>query len=492
MLARQAAIRGAFPAVSVGLRAPLTFGEWWHGARTVSEHLRERVRPGDPVALPFPAELWPEFCVAYIGCQLAGAIPVPCKARMSPGEWEALVNGCGVTLVVRPEGSTTPLSAAGIPVRHFDDLLRPHPDQLGPATVSATAHVLLTSGTTGTPRAVAASHAELLTGSTLPPAWAGTTLVHSLGPATAAGAEGAMLLALKSGLHATTVAPVRADDLIGKIADTSARIVLLTPAVAMMCIQVGLSGRVADHVKLVMLMGSATPEWTMQELVRYFCGGVVMSHYGATEAGSAQLLMPYDPRRPTAVGRAMGDTEVRIVQDGSLAEPGRAGEVMLRRRSVPQRRYASAPAEPERSAFAEDGWVRTGDLGYLDPNGYLHLLGRQKDIVIRGGQNIAPVEVEAALTAHPDVASAAAFGVPHDLWGEMLVAAVVLRGSNPVGAADLRRFVRSRLDAYKVPSRIVLLDSLPCNESGKVRKDVLRVAYLRRDGPDDRTGELPP
>jgi long-chain acyl-CoA synthetase len=489
LLAHQAAAHGELPAVSIGAEPPLTFGEWWHGARTAAAHLRERVRSGEMIALPFPAALWPEYCIAYVACQLAGAIPVPCKSGMSPGEWGQLVSGCGIAHVIRPGGSDCPAPTVDVPVWSFTRLLGPAPPLPGAAAVNEVAHVLYTSGTTGVPKAIAASHTELLSGSTLPPAWAGRTMVHSMNPAATAGTEGAMLLALKSSLHATTVAPVRAAELAGKINDPSVRIVLLTPPVAMMCIREGLFADTAAHVKLVMLMGSATPEWTLRELSRYFRGGTVMSHYGATEAGAAQLLMPFDPERPTAVGRAMGDTEVRIVVDGSITAPGSAGEVLLRRRHVPQRRYVTASAGPEASAFAEDGWVRTGDLGYLDQDGYLHLMGRKKDVVIRGGQNIAPAEVESALMTHPDVAAAAAFGVPHALWGEMLVAAVVPRGPRLVTALGLRGFLRPRLAAFKIPSRIVVVDSLPRNDGGKVRKDKLRNDYLARSGSDNDRGE---
>jgi acyl-CoA synthetase (AMP-forming)/AMP-acid ligase II len=482
LLADKAAAHGRLPAVSVNHRASLSYGDWWRRALVASGHLGGQVRPGELVALPFPAEFWPEYCIAYVACQLAGGIPVPCAAGMAADEWGRLASGCSISHVILPAGAPTPPLDSRVVVWPYERLGSPATNSRPPVAVDSVAHIMFTSGTTGLPKAVAATHAELLTGSSLPPTWAGRTMVHVMSPAAAAGTEGAMLLALKSGLHATTVAPMDVAALVDKIADPATSVVLLTPSVAGMCARSGRLAVPAPHVKLVMLMGSATPERTMRELTRYFNGGKVVGHYGATEAGAAQLLMPFDPRRPGAVGRALGDTDVRVSVSGSDAATGEVGEVLLRRRRAPQRRYLQVSAEP--AVFADDGWVHTGDLGYLDEDGYLYLLGRKKDIVIRGGRNIAPAEVEAALAAHPEVEEAAAFGVPHDLWGEMLVAAVVLRGPRSVAGADLRRFLRSHLAAFKVPSRVVTVDSLPRNAMGKVQKDELRNRYLGARGSD--------
>ncbi|MGB6164843.1 MAG: class I adenylate-forming enzyme family protein [Pseudonocardiaceae bacterium] len=484
LLAHQADAHARQAAVSVSRGAPLSYGVWWQRAQAASKFLRARIQPGGLIALPFPSDAWPEYCVAYIACQLAGGVPVPSKAEMSPREWDRLIDSCRIAHVVVPDASPAlpPSVVSRAIIWPFDQIDRGYAPGSGApqpmrTPVCDVAHVLFTSGTTGEPKAIAATHTELLGGSSLPPTWAGRTLVHVMGPAAAAGTEGAMLLALKSGLHATTVAPLEVASLAEKIVDPGTSVVLLTPSVAMMCIRSGLLSATVPQVKLVMLMGSATPDWVMRELTRYFAGGTVLSHYGATEAGAAQLLMPFDRRRPGAAGQAVGATEVRVTVDGRDVASGEVGEVLLRRKGVPQRSYlqeypSSLPV------FEADGWVHTGDLGYLDEDGYLYLLGRKKDIVVRGGQNIAPVEVEAELTAHPEVAEAAAFGVPHELWGEMLVAAVVLRETGAVTSAELRRTLRSQLAAFKVPSRIVMVDSLPRNDAGKVEKTRLREIYL--------------
>ncbi|MFP5375509.1 MAG: AMP-binding enzyme [Acidimicrobiia bacterium] len=163
---------------------------------------------------------------------------------------------------------------------------------------------------------------------------------------------------------------------------------------------------------------------------------------------------------------------MRVVDEaGEAVPPGTAGEVWLRRRGTPPRWYLDDPEATARTFV--DGWVRTGDLGRLDGDGVLHLVGRAKDLIITGGSNVSPVEVENVLFEHPGVADAAVLGVPHAVLGEDVAAAVVLR-SPAVPVRELQDLVRSRLAEHKVPHHVVVVDRLPRNPSGKVVKDELR------------------
>jgi malonyl-CoA/methylmalonyl-CoA synthetase len=133
--------------------------------------------------------------------------------------------------------------------------------------------------------------------------------------------------------------------------------------------------------------------------------------------------------------------------------------------------------------FTSDGWFKTGDLGYFDGEGYVHIVGRAKDLVISGGYNVYPKEVEAELDALPGVLESAVFGVPHADLGEGVTAAVVLQPAALLSEADIIDAVKARLARYKVPKRVLLIDELPRNTMGKVQKNALRAAFASLYGP---------
>ena len=133
---------------------------------------------------------------------------------------------------------------------------------------------------------------------------------------------------------------------------------------------------------------------------------------------------------------------------------------------------------PEATAKAiRDGWYHTGDAGFVDAEGFLHIRDRIKDMLISGGENVYPAEVENAILAHPAVADVAVIGIPDETWGEVGLAAVVLKAGAGAGEDEIKATVRERLAGYKVPKRVVYLEALPRNGAGKVTKDVLRKAY---------------
>jgi long-chain acyl-CoA synthetase len=145
-----------------------------------------------------------------------------------------------------------------------------------------------------------------------------------------------------------------------------------------------------------------------------------------------------------------------------------------------QRAYLNDP-DGSRSTWA-GGWLHSGDLGYLDADGFLWVVGRQKEIIIRGGHNIVPGEVEAVLFEHPDVAEAAVAGIPHPVLGEDIAAWIVARSGPAPSISAIREFLLARLADYKVPRRITLVDALPRNEAGKVRKSELVSDDVERSG----------
>jgi len=201
--------------------------------------------------------------------------------------------------------------------------------------------------------------------------------------------------------------------------------------------------------------------------------------YGLTEAGpNGTLLEPNEQlSHPGSVGRrATVNTELRIVDDqGQDVPPGAVGEILLRTESAMAGYWKNEAATRE---VLQDGWIRTGDLARRDEKGYIYIVDRKKDVVIVGGVNVYPREVEDALAAHPAVEECAVFGVPHPEWGETVAAAYVIRGDAAPSAEELRSYCAARLAAYKIPRLWKAVPALPRNSNGKVLKRELRRLFM--------------
>jgi oxalate---CoA ligase len=198
----------------------------------------------------------------------------------------------------------------------------------------------------------------------------------------------------------------------------------------------------------------------------------VIEAYGMTEASHQMASNPLPPARqkPGSVGLAAGPEVSILGEDGRLLDAGRKGEIVIRGRTV-TRGYESN-AESNQAAF-RDGWFRTGDLGYMDAEGYLFLVGRIKEIINRGGEKVSPREVDEALLEHPGVLQAVAFGMPHPTLGEEVAAAVVPRSGQILEEAALQEFARGRLAEFKVPKRILIVAEIPKGPTGKVQRTVV-------------------
>ncbi len=206
-------------------------------------------------------------------------------------------------------------------------------------------------------------------------------------------------------------------------------------------------------------------------------GHTILERYGMTET-LMNASNPYaGPRLAGSVGPALPGVSLRVTErsSGAPAEPGSIGALEVRGPNV----FAGYWGDPDktRAEFTADGWFRTGDLGRIDAHGYLWIVGRAKDLVISGGYNVYPKEVETELDAITGVLESAVFGVPHPDFGEGVTAAVVLTGGSELTESALIEAVRGRLSAYKVPKRVLLLAELPRNAMGKVRKEALRATY---------------
>jgi long-chain acyl-CoA synthetase len=215
-------------------------------------------------------------------------------------------------------------------------------------------------------------------------------------------------------------------------------------------------------VRIAHVGGAAVPVEVAHDFERTF-GGEVYEGYGLTElSGIATTYTTGQPRRPGSVGKPLGETQLRI----DAADERGVGEVQFRGPSVIPG-YWNAP-EATAEAIDTDGWLSTGDVGYVDEDGYLFLVDRKKDLIIRGGYNVYPSEVEEALYAHPAVLEAAVVGVPHETLGEDVAAVVVRLPGTTLDAEELQAWARERVAAYKYPRRVVFVDALPKGPTGKI------------------------
>lgn len=210
----------------------------------------------------------------------------------------------------------------------------------------------------------------------------------------------------------------------------------------------------------------------VHERLQTVLGVPVLEHYGSSETAQiASNLPPPGPSKPGTCGIPWPDIMSIVGEDGKPVRAGECGDILVRGPSVTSG-YLNAP-ELNRSAFV-DGWYRTGDVGSLDADGFLTLHGRKKELINRGGEKIAPLEIDQALMRHPDVTQAAAYGVPHPRLGEDVAAAVVLRPGARTTAVELREFVGKELATFKVPRRIDIVDQLPKGITGKVQRNRLK------------------
>jgi acyl-CoA synthetase (AMP-forming)/AMP-acid ligase II len=214
---------------------------------------------------------------------------------------------------------------------------------------------------------------------------------------------------------------------------------------------------------------------TLLQLQERLPQATVSNSYGMTEAGPAFIVMPKEEvtKRIGSVGKPIGPMEVKVVDDDLETVPnGTVGELLTRMPGRQREYYRDDEATS--ATWTEDGWLRSGDLAYLDEDGFIYIVGRKKDMIIRGGNNIYATDVEAVILEHPDVREAAVIGVPHQVLGEDVGAFVVLREGAALSEDELKEFCVDRLADYKRPRQVTFVAELPRNATGKVMKHVLR------------------
>lgn len=233
-------------------------------------------------------------------------------------------------------------------------------------------------------------------------------------------------------------------------------------------------GRFDTRSLKALVVGTAPLSQAMKErIVERFGPGKLYERYGSTEASIVTALRPADQlRKKQCVGLPLPATEVKIVDEaGSTVGVGEVGEVFSRSPYM----FSGYLNHPDATAAAmRDGWFSAGDLGRVDDEGYLYLVDRKNDMIITGGENVYPREIEEALLEHPAIAEAGVVGMPHDHWGEQVVATLVLRSRAEVSADELKSFLLERVSRYKIPKMFRFVESLPRNRLGKLDRRALR------------------
>jgi len=506
----------------------ITFTQAHADVRRLAHRLQAAgVVKGDRVAIGM--RNYPEWVIAFWACQSIGAIVVSLNAWWIGSELEYALADSGATALLidgeryeRVRGemlSRLPVTYVLV-TRHDGELDAGHegwsdvmagtdPESLPYVEIDPEddSTILYTSGTTGVPKGAVGSHRNHVTNITntvfngalqmvmaappldSPPAEA----TPAAAPARTialwtfpffhiAGVTGICVVTATAGALVTMYKfdPAEALDLIEREKVT---VIAGVPAVVKSLLEhPSATGRDLSTLAGISQGGSPVPPDSIAKIESEFGGKVAPANgYGLTETTSAVIANSgamYFAKKDS-VGLPMPGTDVRVVgEDGKDVAPGEVGELWVRGPNN-VRGYWNKPEETA-TAFT-NGWFHTGDAGRIDEDGFVYVVDRIKDMVLRGGENVYCAEVEASIFEHPDVADVAVFGVPHDRLGEEVAAAVIRRPGTSVGEAELQEYLRDKLAAFKIPSLVVFRDSeLPRNATGKVLKKDLKSEYTPR------------
>jgi len=445
------------------------------------------VGPGDRVAVVLPNT--PDVGVAYDAITRVDGVVMPVLFVLTPAEIGRLcAHGRPVAVLTSPElAGCVAAGAADLPdppavLVAGDDAFEARLAEAEPdATIQEhaaddVAVLAYTSGTTGTPKGVVLTHANLLAEVDMTAAiFSYTQEDRSLGVLPMAHVFGLVgsLAAQRFGFPGVLHRWFSPDAWLEAVQEHG---VTTTSAVPTMLTLILNAARFADtdlsSLRTVVVGAAPLPLELADEWERR-TGSAIVEGCGMTETAAGIVIQrPDEPRRPGSCGRPHPGCEVRVLDDrGRPVPPGATGELVVRGPQVTPG-YWEAPEETA-GAFA-DGWLRTGDVGHVDAEGYVYVTERKKDLVIRGGLNISPRDVEEVLHAHPAVAEVGVVGRPDPTTGERVVACVVLRPGAAATAEELTAHCAARLAGYKVPEEIRFLDALPKTLVGKILKRDLR------------------
>ncbi len=485
------------PCAEDGARS-LTYGEMAREADRLVNALRaEGLKAGDRFSMLSRNSV--DMVVGYLAASKSGCVALPLNWRLAPREWQQiLTQGQAKLALVQEEFSAAFAQAKPDTLKHCHIIERDYRAWLAAQSDRAIAsdggddsvlYQMYTSGTTGEPKGALLTHYCVLNNSlqTLP------TFEHRFDahdralivmPMFHAGAVSFVVGTLVSGGTLVIQRDFTAKGLVDALAG-QVTVANLVPAMLQMALMQVPDIAKRDYSRLHTIIYGASPiaEETLRQAIKVF-GCQFYQGYGQTETTACLTILNNadheralrgKPELLLSAGRAIPGTEIRIVgSEGKDLPAGEVGEVVVRGPQV-MKGYWNKPEET--AAALRDGWLRTGDAGYLDAEGYLYICDRVKDMIISGGENIYPREIENVLFELPAVGDAAVIGVPDEKYGESVMAVIVLRAGATLDADQVIAHCRANLGGYKIPRRVEFAATLPRNPSGKVLKKELRAPY---------------
>jgi long-chain acyl-CoA synthetase len=482
-----------------------TYADQWHAVVGLAHRMRDQlgVGKGDRVAIAM--RNYPEFVFVFWASQLIGAVVVPLNAWLKSAEMVELIDDVTPSALFADNERIELLKSVDLAAHGIEHVIAVRSDGAGKTYQALVADlpphqdvpdcvvepddvatVLFTSGTTGRPKGAVGTHlnhsSSLL-----------NKLIRSVGVSESEGELVVTMPPVSTRIMTFPFFHIAGINNLYSAAYPGHRIILMHKWNAQEALRLieaeranemagppfvvqtfldaaATTGRDLTSLKSLGMGGSSAPVALIEQVDRLFEGAVSpKTGYGLTETTSGVVAIGGRDwvARPSSIGRPLPTAEVAILgDDGARLGTGEVGELIVRGPQVITRYYGRDSAD----SFV-DGWFRTGDRARIDEDGYVHLVGRLKDIVIRGGENINAAEVEGCLSDHGDVLEVAVFGVPHPALGEELASIVHLRESSSVDGAALRQFVAERLASFKTPTKIAISPvPLPRTSSGKLLK----------------------
>jgi acyl-CoA synthetase (AMP-forming)/AMP-acid ligase II len=510
LLGRRAALSGSRPALRArsvdGRVRTVTYAGLDKRATLLAQGLVSiGIEEGDPVAFLFSNDAGVEAVTTYCAIHRAGAVAIPINVRFVPREIAEVVEHSRVRALLHEDAfddlvaevtanvaRDVAIVRAGAEPRagthSWSALAEPIADPPALPQVSAThmADWLYTSGTTGRPKCAMLTHANCVAAAdSLAACFSleeGDVHLTASPFFTSSGCHTSLLSSMFAGATYVMSTSPRADDLLELIQSERATVVGAVPSIfAYMCNSPAIRWADLTGVKLVYHGGAAVNAGLVLQIQEAFPAAEVINVYGQTESGNPGTVLYGDDAvaKAGSIGRGgMPGVDVLVVTEEGVALEGEGlGEICLRSDAV-MRGYLDDPDET--ANVLRDGWLYTGDLVRVDSDGFMYVYDRKKDMIIRGGYNVASIEVESVLNEHPSVVESAVVGKPHPTLGEDLKAYVVLTEPDATTADDLQSFAGSRLADFKVPRDFSFLAELPRNPTGKILKRDLRADATRK------------
>jgi long-chain acyl-CoA synthetase len=452
--------------------------------------------PGQVVALQLPNV--PQFLTAYFGALKAGMTVLPMNPLLKAAEIEHQLTDSGASIMIGLAGlhseAAKACEIAGLPLylvgdppagegsRPVTDLIATAPlstpgGEIWPGDADDTAVLIYTSGTTGRPKGAELTHFLLYMNCTV----SGQLFGARPDDVTLAvlpffhvfGLSSVVNVSIRYGGCLSIVPRFEPAAVLDALETDKCTVIAGVPTMLHALAQLEVADRDLSALRIAVSGGASLPENVLRTFESKY-GIEVLEGYGLSETGSTTSFNPPGDRKPLSVGKPIWGVRMRvadIAEQPLPAGPDQIGEIQIRGHNV-MRGYRN---QPEATAEAlKGGWLHTGDLGYVDADGFYFIVDRTKDLVIRGGYNVYPREIEEVLYAHPGIREAAVIGKPDERLGEEVVAVVVLSDGSELGEQQIIEYCKERLAAYKYPREVRFLAELPKGSTGKILKTELR------------------